>query len=187
MTINRPNKPLIAAAALALFGATAFAAGNSAVSPYAGEQQRTIKAMSAQDMADLEAGRGMGLSKVAELNHFPGPKHVLELADALRLSDSQMRQIRQQQDDMQQQAQRLGREIVDREAALDAIFATRRADEPAVRTLLAEIGQLQGELRFVHVNAHLATTHLLSDEQIAAYDRLRGYANGSAPAHPHHH
>ena len=49
--------------------------------PYAGMQARPIKALSEQQVADLAAGRGMGLALAAELNGYPGPSHVLELAD----------------------------------------------------------------------------------------------------------
>lgn len=190
MSINRSGRMGIVAAVLAALGAlgsTAIADSNPSPSPYAGEQQRAVKSLSAQDIGDLEAGHGMGLSKVAELNHFPGPKHVLDLAPALHLTEGQMQKIRQQQDDMQQQAQRLGREIIARESMLDALFASRHAEADAVHKLLAEIAQLQGDLRFTHVKAHLATAQLLSQEQIAAYDQLRGYADGAMPEHMHHH
>ena len=46
-------------------------------------QTRSIKALSDQQIADLGAGRGMGLALAAELNGYPGPSHVLELADKL--------------------------------------------------------------------------------------------------------
>jgi hypothetical protein len=54
-----------------------------AQSPYSGMQTRSIKALSEQQVADLTAGRGMGLALAAELNGYPGPFHVLELADKL--------------------------------------------------------------------------------------------------------
>ena len=60
-----------------------------AQTPYAGMQSRPIKALSEQQVADLGAGRGMGLALVAELNGYPGPLHVLELADKLSLSKDQ--------------------------------------------------------------------------------------------------
>ena len=59
------------------------------MSPYAGKEKRHVKALSDQQIADLQAGRGMGLSLAAELNGYPGPSHVLELADGLQLSDMQ--------------------------------------------------------------------------------------------------
>jgi hypothetical protein len=52
-------------------------------------QTRPIKALSEQQVADLQAGRGMGLALPAELNGYPGPAHVLELADKLGLSADQ--------------------------------------------------------------------------------------------------
>ncbi|HYV03741.1 MAG TPA: hypothetical protein VFB82_04100, partial [Blastocatellia bacterium] len=61
----------------------------NAQTPYAGMQTRTIKSLSEQQVADLGAGRGMGLALAAELNGYPGPSHVLELADKLDLSVDQ--------------------------------------------------------------------------------------------------
>ena len=57
--------------------------------PYAGLEKRTIKALSEQQLAYLRAGRGISLALAAELNGYPGPKHVLEHADALNLAANQ--------------------------------------------------------------------------------------------------
>ena len=57
---------------------------------YAGQQGRDIKALSEQETADLLAGRGMGLAQAGELNHHPGPAHVLELKDRLALMPGQL-------------------------------------------------------------------------------------------------
>src|SRR5438046_1329161 len=57
--------------------------------PYAGMQDRALKALSDQQLADLRAGRGMSLALAGELNGYPGPSHVLELADQLQLNDEQ--------------------------------------------------------------------------------------------------
>ena len=61
----------------------------TAAAPYAGYETRPIKALSPEKIADLRAGRGMGLALAAELNGYPGPTHVVEHAAALGLSDSQ--------------------------------------------------------------------------------------------------
>jgi hypothetical protein len=61
----------------------------AADTPYAGQQTRTIKALSDDDIATLRKGEGMGMAKAAELNGYPGPKHVLDLAQQLRLTDAQ--------------------------------------------------------------------------------------------------
>src|SRR5258708_12736969 len=77
-------------AALLSISAAAFAqSSHPETSPYAGMQTRPIKALSEQQVADLQAGRGMGLALAAELNGYPGPSHVLELADKLGLSAEQ--------------------------------------------------------------------------------------------------
>ncbi|MGC5198650.1 hypothetical protein, partial [Aphanothece microscopica] len=57
----------------------------AAAQPYAGLQSRTVKSLSAEQAADLAAGRGMALALAAELNGYPGPMHVLEHAEALGL------------------------------------------------------------------------------------------------------
>jgi hypothetical protein len=44
-------------------------------------------------IADLKAGRGMGLALPAELNGYLGPIHVLELSDKLGLSAEQKSRI----------------------------------------------------------------------------------------------
>ena len=57
--------------------------------PYAGQQTRAIKALSDAEVDDLLAGRGAGLARAAELNGYPGPMHVLEHAQALKLTPQQ--------------------------------------------------------------------------------------------------
>ena len=51
-------------------------AQHASPSPYSGLKERSIKALSDQQIADLRAGRGMGLALPAELNGYPGPIHV---------------------------------------------------------------------------------------------------------------
>src|SRR5262245_12308395 len=63
--------------------------------PYAGMQHRGIKALSEQQIADLRAGKGMGLALAAELNGYPGPIHVLELGDRLELSAQQRQRLQE--------------------------------------------------------------------------------------------
>jgi hypothetical protein len=58
--------------------------------PYSGMQTRPIKALSDQQVADLKAGRGMGLALAAELNSYPGPSHLVELSDQLGLTSEQL-------------------------------------------------------------------------------------------------
>ena len=62
--------------------------------PYAGLQERSIKTLSEQQIADLNAGRGMGLALAAELNGYPGPIHAIELAAQLHLSPDQVSKLK---------------------------------------------------------------------------------------------
>jgi Spy/CpxP family protein refolding chaperone len=146
-------------------------------SPYAGEEERAIKAISDTERQELLGGHGMGLAKAAELNHYPGPRHVLELAVDLELSDEQVGATQAVFETMHEQAVDLGERILEREAQLDDLFGEARADEENLAEVIEAIGRLRAELRLAHLRAHLAMRVLLSPEQIAAYDRLRGYSS----------
>lgn len=89
-------------------GGTLSPLASDAASPYADLEKRPIKALSAEEIADLRAGRGMGLALPAELNGYPGPRHVLELARDLDLSPQQRRRTEVLFEDMQRQAVALG-------------------------------------------------------------------------------
>src|SRR5215831_750214 len=87
-------------------------------SPYARQESRPIKTLSPQEVQDLLSGRGMGMAKPAELNRYPGPRHVLELADQLALSPAQRAETERIFEAMQAEASRIGAEIVAREGEL---------------------------------------------------------------------
>jgi hypothetical protein len=154
-------------------------------SPYAGLQARPVKALSDQQIADLKAGRGMGLALPAELNGYPGPSHVLELADRLGLSDEQRVAVRRQFEAMKAETIPIGEQLIGQEAALDALFAQQKATATSVAGAAAEIGATQGKLRAAHLKYHLATLDLLQPAQVERYAELRGYRDGTAM--PHHH
>jgi Spy/CpxP family protein refolding chaperone len=158
-------------------------------SPYTGQEKRAIKALSAEEIQALLSGQGMGLAKAAELNHYPGPRHVLDLGAQLPLSEAQRAETQKIYDHMHQEAVRLGALIVDKEKELDQLFAAQVAQSDALQGLTRQIAQLQGELRLVHLRAHVEMKRLLSPEQVEAYDALRGYtaSAGAAPHTGHHH
>lgn len=184
-------KRLAALAATAALLTLAGAAAAENAAPYAGWQARDIKALSAEQVDDLQAGRGMALALAAELNGYPGPRHVLDLGQALGLTAAQRAAVEALFRDMQAEAQRLGTEILREEAALDHAFRSGRADETALHDRLARLGALQGELRYAHLRSHLAAHALLSPAQVAEYNALRGYAadgaaTGAGPGHGSH-
>ena len=151
--------------------------------PSAGQQDRDIKALSSQEEADLLAGRGMGLARAGELNHYPGPSHVLELRDRLGLTAQQGENVRASFDRMTASAKPLGRELVERERRLDAGFRDALITPATVGVLTGEIAAIQGRLRAVHLAAHVEMHSLLTPDQIATYDKLRGYGD-NVPAAP---
>lgn len=156
-------------------------------SSYAGQEKRAIKALSDQEIADYRNGRGMGTSKAAELNHYPGPRHVLDHAQALQLSAGQQASTQKIHDAMAREAARVGERIVQMEAQLEDLFATGQAGSDNTRHLVHEIATLQAEFRLVHLNAHLSMRQILSQEQVAAYDSLRGYGSTKTRDEGHKH
>jgi hypothetical protein len=149
--------------------------GAGADQPYAGMRDRPIKALSDRRIDGLLTGKGIGYALAAELNHYPGPRHALDMADALGLSETQLGRIQALFDDMAKQAIAIGKEIVGAEEALDGKFASREIDRDSLQALVGGIAELEGELRFVHLSTHLAMRVILSPHQVALYDRMRGY------------
>jgi hypothetical protein len=144
-------------------------------SPYTQLQTRPIKALSEAQVADLRAGRGMSLALPAELNGYPGPSHVLELAHELGLSAAQREAHERMFERMQAEARELGAQLIAAEERLELLFAQRKASAEAVRQATAEAAVLQGRLRAAHLVYHLQTVAVLSPEQVRRYERLRGY------------
>jgi len=118
--------------------------------PYAGLEARPVKSLSEQQLADLRAGRGMGLALAAELNGYPGPAHVLELADQLGLSTEQ-------------------------KARVGELFAGHSATPASVAAATAEIGETQAKLRAAHLRYHLSTLEVQPPPQVQRCTELRGY------------
>ncbi|UPK35329.1 Spy/CpxP family protein refolding chaperone [Bradyrhizobium sp. 186] len=157
-----------------------------AASPYAGMERRDVKALSEQQINHLRAGRGMGLSLPAELNGHPGPAHVLELADALRLSGDQRAKAKEFLEAMKAETISVGEQIIAEETALDRLFAEKHATRAGVDAAAFRIASAQGELRAAHLHYHLAMSELLTPEQIMQYVALRGYGNGGHHQHQQH-
>ena len=162
------------------------AAAANAQTPYAGMQTRSIKALSEQQVADLSAGRGMGLALAAELNGYPGPVHVLELVDKLNLSADQRASVQRLFDSMKAEALPLGAKLLEQEADLDKQFATHAVPPDSLKASTAAVAATQGALRETHLKYHLSMVAVLSPGQTQRYAELRGYG-GQAPSIEHHH
>lgn len=153
-------------------------------SPYSGLQDREVKALSPQEIADLQSGAGMSMALAAELNGFPGPRHVLDLSDPLGLSPEQAMSVRALFDAMEAEAAALGAAVVAGEAELERGFRSGALDAEAMTATVMAIAEARGRLRAAHLRYHLATRDLLDRHQLALYDQLRGYGDGH---HRHRH
>jgi hypothetical protein len=151
--------------------------------PYAGLEGRSIKALSEQQIADLRASRGMGLALAAELNGYPGPMHVLELADSLDLSDQQRAKTQELFTAMKAEAIPLGERLIAQEADLDKQFANKTITPVSLAAATDAIGTTHAALRQAHLKYHLSTVEVLTPAQVQRYAELRGYKSGIQ--HPH--
>jgi hypothetical protein len=176
-----------AAALPALLLALAGPVSAQHVSPYAGQETRAIKSLSSEEVRDLETGAGMGFAKAAELNGYPGPRHVLELAEALELETAQRTLAQQSFERMQRRAVEAGRELIDAERALDALFGGAQAGPESLEAAVRRAEQARARVRLAHLEAHLEMRELLSEPQVEAYVRLRGYGEGGGGHHPSRH
>jgi Spy/CpxP family protein refolding chaperone len=156
--------------------------------PYAREQSREIKALSAEEVKQYLSGAGMGYAKAAELNHFPGPMHLLELAHKLGLTSEQRADVGRLMDAHKAEARAVGARLVESERALDALFRSGKVEPQALAEAVRAAGAAAAEYRLSHLETHRRTRALLSAEQVARYDELRGYARPAATedAHRHH-
>jgi Spy/CpxP family protein refolding chaperone len=154
--------------------------------PYAGQQAREIKALSPEEVKQYLAGAGMGYARPAELNRYPGPMHVLELADQLELTPGQRARTLDLMEAHKAEARAIGARRVESERALEALFRSGRVDEAALAGSVREAAALEGEFRLAHLETHRRMRALLNDEQVARYTRLRGYAGAADNPHTGH-
>lgn len=145
-------------------------------SSYAGQERRAIKSLSEADIAELRRGGGWGLAKAAELNGVPGPVHLLEMKDEIALDPDQVAAIERIFERMRARAIVLGERLIELESELDRLFRTRAVTDRRLREVLDAIAETGRDLRYVHLAAHLEMADIVSPEQVAHYNALRGYA-----------
>ncbi|WP_419905837.1 Spy/CpxP family protein refolding chaperone [Kiloniella sp.] len=145
------------------------------ISKYLGEEQRGIKSLSAEDINELQAGRGWGLAKAAELNGIPGPSHVLKMKEELHLTPQQVTKIQELFDQMKATAVVQGEKLIVLEQELGQSFKNKTIDQIKLRLLLEQIQDARTNLRFTHLSTHLHTHKILTTDQTKKYNHLRGY------------
>ncbi|MGH1542628.1 MAG: hypothetical protein ACRBHB_19565 [Arenicella sp.] len=158
---------------------------HAASSPYTHKKGQEISSLSTKQTQQLLNGEGMGFALSAELNEYPGPKHVLELSDSLLLTPSQLNQTKSLFSQMNQQAKKLGAKLIKHEQQLDTLFRTGHISSQQIRHSVTAISTIQSELRALHLIAHIQQRDLLSPEQQILYQQLRGYSNKGSVHHKH--
>ena len=129
------------------------------------------------DRQSLLNAEGMGMASYAEMNSYPGPKHVIELKDQLGLSADQLKKTEGLMKGVELSGKLTGQEIVHDEEELYKLFEGGKANDRTVRARVERIGKLRGELRFIHLQAHVKMKQILSVNQIQRYNELRGHGS----------
>jgi hypothetical protein len=129
----------------------------------------------------------MGYAKPAELNHYPGPAHALELAEQLELGAEQHLELQRLRNAHHAEARAIGAKLVGSEHRLEMLFRRGNVGETELAEAVRNAAAIQGEYRMSHLETHRRVRAVLTDEQVARYDRLRGYAEQSDAAHNRSH
>lgn len=153
---------------------------NNTISKYTGQEDRIIKSLSSEDIESLQTGMGDafgGMAKLAELNGYPGPRHILDLANELKLSDEQKANITTIYDNMRKKAVDLGQEIVNVEKIANGEFINKTITDSQMKQLIFKSSEIYGQLRYAHLSTHLKMLDILTPEQVNLYNNLRGYSS----------
>jgi Spy/CpxP family protein refolding chaperone len=132
---------------------------------------------------NIGEGRGFGMAFVADQQGYPGPLHVLEVKDRLKLTPEQETKAQALLTAMFAESRPKGEQLLQAERKLGLLFSEGKADEVSIRTAVAEVERARSEVRLVHVMIHLKTRDLLSDEQRRLYHEARW--SGHRPMGPH--
>jgi len=159
----------------------------SDTAPYASLKSRSIKGLSEADIQELRRGGGWGLALPAELNGKPGPAHLLEHSDEIGLTKTQVVALTEIYEGMLEEAILTGERLIAAEAALSEAFE-KDVLLPDVLARLVKVAETaRADLRIVHLSRHLATTALLTADQVHKYQVLRGYAQDPCSSVPEGH
>ena len=118
-------------------------------------------------------GRGFGLAFAADQNGYPGPLHVLELKDRLRLTPEQERRARELLEGMFAEARPRSARLLASEGRLRDLFAQRTVDDTKLAAAVAEVEQARADVRLVHLRSHVKMRDLLTEDQRRVYHAAR--------------
>jgi Spy/CpxP family protein refolding chaperone len=132
---------------------------------------------------NIATGRGFGMAFVADHNGYPGPLHLLELKDRLKLTPDQEAKAQAMMSAMFAESRPKSARLLDAEAKLAQLFASGRADDASVLAAVTEVEKARTEVRLVHLMTHLKARDLLTDEQRRLYTEARWSAHRSIGVH----
>lgn len=134
---------------------------------------QAAEACSAEFDQVVGEGRGFGLAFAADQNGYPGPMHVLELKDQLKLTADQEAKAQALVQAMFAESKPKSARLLEAEAKLKRLFADKAADDAAVRAAVGEVERARSEVRLVHLLTHLKTRDLLTEAQRRLYHEAR--------------
>ena len=132
-----------------------------------------IRALTPEEIGQIERGEGAGFALPAERNGVPGPRHTLDLAVELGLTVDQIEQVQRLLDAMRLDAIAAGERYLAAQRALEQDFRDGALTEATLPGRVAEVSRLEGEIAAVHLTAHLRTAEILTAGQITTYQTLR--------------
>jgi hypothetical protein len=156
-----------------LVGGAATAWGQHGHSGSHEEGHQAAQACATEFEQVVGAGRGFGMAFAADENGYPGPLHVLELKDRLKLSAEQEAKMQQLMHTMFAESRPKSARLLEAETMLKRLFADRAADEATVRAAVDAVERARRDVRLVHLLTHLKTRDLLSEEQRRVYHEAR--------------
>src|SRR5437762_14385524 len=84
-------------------------------------------------------GRGFGLAFAADQNGYPGPMHIVELRDRLKLTADQEAKVQELTHAMFAESRPKSARLLEADARLRHLFVEHAADEATVRAAVAEV------------------------------------------------
>lgn len=132
---------------------------------------------------NIGEGRGFGMAFLADQQGYPGPLHVIELKDRLKLTPEQEAKAQALLVAMFAESRPKGERLLAAERKLGSLFSEGKADEASIRSAVAEVERARGDVRLAHLMFHLKMRDVLTDEQRRLYHEARWSAH--RPMGPH--
>ena len=156
-----------------VLGGAAIARGQHGHTGSHDEGHRVAQACATEFEQVVGEGRGFGMAFAADQNGYPGPMHVLELKDRLKLTAEQEAKMQHLMHAMFAESKPKSARLLEAEATLRRLFASQTADDAAVRAAVDAVERARREARLVHLLTHLRTRDLLTEEQRRIYHETR--------------